>query len=302
MKRVLITGASGFLGSHLAMHFRKRFQVFGTYFKNQIKIDDCIMFSVNVESIQSIADVLAAVKPSIIIHCAALSNIDYCEKYPNVTHAVNIMSTENICQMAGAAGIQIVFISTDQVYDEPSILGQACHEFSLVKPLSVYAMSKLKAEERVKELCINYQIVRLSLLYGISGGVNRCFTDDIDEALKKKKPINLFTNQYRTPIMVDDVAQGIEKIISDSPPNETYNLGGPTIISRVDFGKLYAGVFNYDTQFLVPVAYVNVPGKGSRPFNAALDSSKFVNRFKFRPLSPQEGLKKLYLQKMMIIR
>lgn len=301
MKRILITGASGFFGSNLAIYFREKYTVFGTYFKNPIKIKNCHMFKMDIQSSMDIQSIISTVKPNIIIHCIALSNVDECERNQNKARALNLVATENLCRLAGPLGIQVVYISTDQVYDSPQSSDMSNHEFSLLKPLNFYAKTKLKAEGKVKELCLHFQILRLALAYGLSGGVNNCFTDELDDNFRKRKAVNLYANQVRTPILVDDACVAVERVIEDSPPNEVYNIGGSEIISRSNFGRIYAATFGFDEKLVVPVSYSLSSDRAPRALNVSLDSSKFINRFKYTPLAPEAGIKKLCLQKMMII-
>jgi len=300
MKKMLITGVSGFVGSNLAVYFRDKYRVTGTYYKTPIRIKGCQTLQVDICNKNEVSGVISRVQPNIIVHCAAMTDIDECERKPELASRVNLVAVESLCRMVGPTGVQLVFFSTDQVYDSPRSQTQSCHEFSLLKPITMYARTKGKAEEMVKEFCVNYQVVRLALCYGMSAGVNRCFTDGLDVGLRRRKPFTLFTNQFRTPILVDDVCVCLDKIIEDSPPNETYNIGGPQIISRAVFGKLYAKIFNYDEKTIVPVTMTASADHAPRPFNASLDTGKFIQRFRYTPLAPEAGIKKLYLQKRMI--
>ena len=301
MKRVLIVGASGFIGSNLAIYLRKKYEVFGTYHRNKISIEGCQMFHLNILDKTEIARIIGSIQPNILIHCAALTDVDYCEKKEITASEINILGTESLVKYSSPQGIQFIYLSDACIYGYDGGPIKTNHELSILGPLNVYSKTKLKGEEKVKEFCVNYQIVRLAQAYGLSGGVNDCFTDRYFEKFNKKKTLIVFSNQYSTPILIDDVGVAFDRIIEDSPPSEVYNLGGPQVINESDFAKLFALIFKYSENLVNPSAYVRSSDHAELSLNSSLNTEKFINRFKYQPLSPEAGIKKLFLQKMMIV-
>lgn len=143
MKTMLITGASGMLGSNLAWYFRDRWSVTGTYLHHAAVIPGVDCRACDNRDVDQVHSLVQAVKPDLVIHCVANTNMDAQEDDPNAAHGVNVQSTANVIQALEGSSTRLVYISTDAVYS--GVQGPYA-EAGDVRPLSVYGRTKLEAE------------------------------------------------------------------------------------------------------------------------------------------------------------
>ena len=124
-------------------------------------------------------------------------------------------------------------------------------EDAKVIPISLYAETKLMGEEKLKETFSNYLILRTALLYGFGLNHSRCHFHNMNDELKNGRPVKLFTDQYRTPISLQDASDIITKITEIDISGETINLGGMERVSRFELGEILCSVVGYDKSLLI---------------------------------------------------
>ena len=137
--------------------------------------------SMDVTDLASVKHHIPKSRPDVIIHCAANSNLDECEKAPDKAEAINVKSTEYLITAANELGSRLIFVSSDMVFN-----GERGNyrETDPVSPISVYGRSKVQSEEILVSLCNNYVIARAALIYGrpVTGGSS--FSVWIEKQLK----------------------------------------------------------------------------------------------------------------------
>lgn len=225
MQRILITGASGFLGTKLFTTLSQQYNVIGTYYQqkrpNLIRLD-----ITNKEEVQH---VIASQKPDVIIHTVALSDPDYCEEHPEDTLKINFDGTKHIVEACRRNNVKLIYISTAGVFDGKHT---PYRETDPVCPINKYGESKAKTEKIVQTLP-HYVILRFDFLYGYNGpdGANGL----IGKILTKKR-IEANPVQQRKPLFVDDVAAIISMIIKTDGTG-IYHLAGPDTITKYELCK-----------------------------------------------------------------
>src|SRR5919108_4837054 len=117
MKRILITGISGFLGRYVARSLKDHSAVLGTYHSHQTALNGCELACLDVADAEGVRAVFRRFRPDVVVHTAALGDVDACERHPDEAHRVNAQGAECIAQGAMAVGARLIYISTDQVYD-----------------------------------------------------------------------------------------------------------------------------------------------------------------------------------------
>lgn len=305
MKKILITGASGFLGWNLALSFcegtalhtptpslpacgeGKGYRVFGTYHTHPIEVEGCRMLPLDLADGQAVRRLLADIKPDVIIHTAALTNPDACERDRGLAFRVNVKGTEHLVRFAEKIHARLIFISTDIVYD--GLRGNYAEE-DPPNPLNYYAETKLKGEELVAEGCEDFAILRPSLMYGWGNGINRSFTDWMWGSLTEGKEIGLFTDQHRTPLLVHQALEVIRGAMEDPRVKGLFHAGGGERINPYEFGLKFCEAFGLPQGLLKPIEMEGFNYLARRPKDCSLNSSKIAALLGVRLLSIEEGL------------
>lgn len=287
----LITGASGFVGSRLCGHLAPRYAVVGAYCSHPFCLSGCSSIALDITDRRKVRAAIQAVRPTHIIHGAAVSAPDTCENNPQEAWDINCTGTQNMLDAAQAIGSRFVFISTDLVFDGK--LGNYA-ETDPVNPINQYARTKVEAER----LCLNKKensvIVRITLQYGLSKRFGASFCDLLIQRLSQGQEVSLFTDQIRTPIYVADTAFGLELASLHGSPGEIYHLAGPETISRYGFAAKLASVFNLPESMLKPCTMGDAAAIAPRPRDASLLINKFTKSFHFTPGNITDGLQAMH--------
>ena len=156
----------------------------------------------------SIAEAIVEFQPDVVIHGAAITNVDGCEREPETAYRVNALGTQNIAIACGRCGAVMVHISTNDIFDGK--LGRPYYEWDSPSPQSVYARSKAAAEFYVRTLLNRFYIVRTSWLYAREG---ENFVTKIMRAADKYGQLRVVTDEVATPTYAPDLAEAISQLI-----------------------------------------------------------------------------------------
>lgn len=195
--RVLVTGAKGQLGVELLDVLGRDHDVVG--------LDLPELDITKAEATQAIADT----RPAWVIHAAAWTDVDGCERDPERAFLVNGEGTRRVAEACRAAGAGLVYLSTDYVFDGRK--GTPYVETDPVAPLSVYARSKVAGEEAVRTVAPRWAIVRTAWLFGVSG---KNFVKTIVEKAAAGGPLRVVDDQVGSPTYARDLAEAIAQLIS----------------------------------------------------------------------------------------
>ena len=289
--RIIVTGGSGFLGWNLCRALREQHTVFGSYFSHPCIPDGCSPFKLNLSSHRETDDSLQQIKPDIIIHTAAVSNPDFCEKNRALAKKVNGDATRSMAQFCQDYAVRLIYVSTDLVFNGEK---GSYSEEDKPDPVNYYGETKLQGETAVIELLPDALILRVSLMYGWGNGINGCFTDWMLNILEKKEKLNLFIDQYRTPTFVNDTVTGILKFVEDREATGIFHLAGPERVSRVEFGGVFVDTFGFSRDLIQTVKQDEMPGLVPRPKDSSLSIRKFQERYHFTPKGIKEGINTMF--------
>lgn len=271
LPRLLITGASGFLGDHLGRRARANWQTYGLWRRHRLDVAGVtpIPFDLAAGDSDALAGLLHDVRPDAVIHAAACSRPDDCESRPEAARRVNVAATEALARACHRRSIPFVFTSTDMVFDGR----QAPYdEGSPVCPISAYGRQKAAAERIVRRHCPRALICRLPLLIGGTAEKGRTFSAVIIESLIQGRPLNLFVDEFRTPVDGGSAAAGILMLVGRT--EGVVHLGGRTRISRYQMGCRLAGRLGCDPALIRPVALNQIETASPRPPDLSLDSRR----------------------------
>jgi dTDP-4-dehydrorhamnose reductase len=294
MKRVLITGVSGFLGHYTVLSLRDRHQVLGTYHRHAPDLDGCELAGVDVADAAEVRTALAAFHPDVVVHAAAFGDVDGCERAPEEATRVNVQGTACIAEAALAVGARLIYISTDQVYD--GLKGNYA-DADAAHPLMVYGRTKLAGERRAAAICPDVVILRLALMYGWGTPIRLNFVDGLAERLRAGQEAPLFVDQYRTPLYVAQAAEAIRRLIDAPDVRGLFNLGGGERMTRYTFGLRFCEVFGLPKRLLKPITMQSVGGLAARPRDCSMNSARVSALLDMAPLTVEEGLRLMWQQR-----
>lgn len=248
-KKVLITGGSGFLGQYLNIALNTDFDIITIFRTNPGNCTNFRSALLDIRNQNALRSVFNNFKPEIVIHTAAYSTPDICNKTDkSEVIDFNVNFVNKLSDLCNEYKSKLVFTSTDLVYQSSDNL---IDEKGKLNPKSLYAETKVEAEEVIKNNCNDFIILRTSLLYGIGLNHTRTHFQNMLEALENNGKVNLFFNQYRTPLEAIDGARIICQLLKKDISNEIINFGGPERISRYAMGELVCEVFGFDKTNLV---------------------------------------------------
>ncbi len=288
---ILITGASGFFGWHIASTLTAQHnKVFSIAHRNSPVIKDVQWIPHDLRYSEGVDKIFEAVQPDVVIHTAAMTSVKECDTNRKDAMIVNIKSTERIAELCDRGNVYLIYASTDLVFD--GTRGNYSEE-DPTNPVSFYARTKRVAEEVVQSFTTNHTIVRFALLYGSPSPHSRSFLGWMGDGFRNNEPVTLFTDQFRTPLYVKDAVYLIEKLIEqkDTPPRiNLIHAGGPERLSRVDIGRIYCGVFGFSDSL---IQEIKMEEKGE-VVNDAADVSLVIEKARtflnFNPKTVREGL------------
>lgn len=227
-------------------------------------------------------------RPDLVIHAAALSDVDYCENNKQIAKNINIAGTKNIIKACRAYNAKMVFLSSIAVFDGKQ---KEFTERSVPHPINYYGRTKLEAEKLVIDSGLQFVIIRLSMMYGWQPeGARYNPVTWIIEKLKNNELTKIVNDVYLNPIYYLDAAKATWKIINKNKLG-VYNIGGPEVINRYNWMKEIARVFQYDTSLISPVSSKYFSKKiAKRPAHAILSIKKMRNDLFIQPLGITDGL------------
>lgn len=281
--KVLIIGGSGLLGMKLREVFEENnYDVYASFHNNPIAGKNC--FQMDITQKDDVFHVLEKASPDVVVHTAAYTNVDGCEKNRRQAFDVNVRGTENVASAVEKIGAKFVYISTDYVFDGEKGFYK---EDDLANPVNYYGLTKLEGEEVVKKICSNFVIARTSVLYG-SNKMN--FVTWIIDQLEKGEQVNIVTDQYVSPTLNVDLAEQLMGLIEEDSSGVFHAAGGERI-SRYDFTMVVADVFGLDKGLISPVRMEDFNWLAKRPVDSSLDVSK-ISEIK-KPYKVKEAVKLL---------
>ena len=289
--QLLIIGGSGFLGWNLAKLAAKRYDVSFTYCQRPLTIPGTQdAYHLDIQDPEQIRDVLEKAQPEVIIHTAALTNPDDCEKRRPMAHAVNVAGTRSLAECAEEIGAKLVYISTDLVFDGKQ---GNYSEHALTNPVNYYGETKLAGEKAVQEVMSTYLIARVALMYGEGNGSHGCFTDWLRNGLKNGQEVTLFADQYRTPLFVKDACRALLELTEKGGKQAIFHLGGNERLNRYEFGQKFCQVFGYDAKLLRAVNMDELPALAPRGADCSLNTGKIQKLLSFQLSDALTGLQKM---------
>jgi dTDP-4-dehydrorhamnose reductase len=292
MTRILLTGASGLLGLNLALAVDgKKNQVYGV--ANTIPMRWVDFKSIQAEFTEDgvLDRLLDEYTPEVIIHCAAIANVDDCEAKPELAKKINAELPGQIARAAADRKIKMVQISTDAVFD-----GQQGNytETDQPNPLSVYARTKWEGEQEVLEANPNALVARVNF-YGWSVTGKRSLAEWFVNNLSEGHQVKGFTDILFCPMMVLDLVETMMESVEKDLCG-LYHMVGPETMSKYDFGRAIAHKFGFDPELVQAASVLDGGLKAARSPNLTLNTSKLAAALGHDLPAFESGLQKFFDQ------
>ncbi|MBE9214123.1 NAD(P)-dependent oxidoreductase [Plectonema cf. radiosum LEGE 06105] len=284
MKKLLITGASGFLGWHLCQLANMEWDVYGTYFSHSLEIPGIKLVKADLTNFAEVKTVFKEIQPAAVIHTAAQSQPNYCQIHPEESLLINVTASLNIAGLCADNSIPYVFTSTDLVFDG---LKGFYQETDSVNPVNIYGEHKVMAEMGILERYPQAAICRMPLMFGNATPTASSFLQSFIKILQEGKELKLFIDEFRTPVNGKTAAKGL--LLAVEKVQGIIHLGGKERVSRYDFGRLLVETFEISTAKIKASKQQDVKMAAPRPQDVSLDSSKAF-KLGYAPLSLQEQL------------
>lgn len=242
MKKLLITGTSGFVGSRVATHLAGKFDIIAPAHSE-----------LEITSAQACLDFVGKTGPDVILHLAAISDTGYCENHPDESMLVNVTGVENLAVAAQVHNAKMVFFSSDQVYNGCTELGLLTEDTPLA-PENHYGRHKLLAELRALEICGNCVALRATWMYdnprpGMRNHNN--FVINFQKAISEGSQLRFATREFRGITWVEEIAQNI--IHTFNLPGGIYNFGAENTFNTYRTACEYAKILGHNPEgFILP--------------------------------------------------
>ncbi len=290
MDKVLVIGASGLLGSKAIDLGKDNYQMFGTYSKHPIKGQN--FFPLDVTKRQDVFKLIEKIKPNLVIDTHALNNVDYCEIHPEEAWLINVEGTKNVAEASKRSAAKYAFVSTDYVFDGKKL---EYTEKDKPNPLSYYAKTKWAAELILEALDINYIVARTAVLYGIGGMGKLPFVLWLVDKLRKGESVNIVTDQYNNPTLVDNLAKILFRLF-ELDVRGLFHVTGKDCMSRYDFSRSIAKAFNLSNKLINTTTTPQLNQIAKRPDKVNMNTNKVERVTGMKTLTVKEGLKELKQQ------
>jgi dTDP-4-dehydrorhamnose reductase len=271
--KILITGANGSIGSYLSNYLGRGHTIFALG-KDKLDITDkeCCIQTIN------------SIKPDLVIHTAAMTNIDLCELDETSAYTINTIGSLNIAYPCSLQGIPLIYISCSNVYD--GFKTSAFYETDHCSPVNIYGKTKLAGEKLIRTVCSKYFIIRTSWVFG----GNNCFVENIIN--NKDVPIFMCTEDISCPTYIGDLCYAIERIMK-SDIYGVYNCTNSGAVKKSLWVRYILNKINVDKEIL-EIPHNFIPNKANRPKSTILDNSLIKNCFNLE-LRPWEKALEEYL-------
>jgi dTDP-4-dehydrorhamnose reductase len=296
MHKILVTGSNGLLGQKLVQFLKKdtSLQLIATA-KGDNRIPDEHNYeycSMDITSEEEVRIVISKYKPDTIIHTAAMTNVDACELQQDQCKLMNVDAVKFIIKVlkelnSDSYQPHLIHLSTDFIFDGTK---GPLTEDEKPNPLSYYAWSKLEAERIVMESGLHWAIARTVLVYGIIPNSSRSnVVLWAKSSLEQGKNINVVTDQFRTPTLAEDLAQGCI-LIAKNKASGVFNISGPDFMSIFELAQRVANYWKLDVHLINPSTSEGINQPAKRPPITGFIIDKAKNELGYKPHTFEEGL------------
>ncbi|HHP7241340.1 MAG TPA: SDR family oxidoreductase [Cyclobacteriaceae bacterium] len=290
--KILITGSNGLLGQKIVdlIVARGHDQLSGTGLGPDRKDIDYAAYQYSTMDItdkQQVLDVIDKFQPDAVINTAAMTQVDECESEREKCWNLNVTAVENLCVAAKKYHFHLTHLSTDFIFDGKN---GPYREEDKPNPISFYGESKLASEQVLLESSIEGAIVRTVLVYGIVPNMSRSnIILWVKKSLEDGKTLNIVDDQWRTPTLAEDLAEGCF-LIAKQRAQGIFNISGQDLLTPYDMAIKTADFFHLDKSLINRTNGSKFQQKAKRPPKTGFILEKARNQLGYKPHSFDEGI------------
>lgn len=291
MKKILVTGSNGLLGQKLIEKLSKteNIEVIATARgENRLPFDENYRFiSLDITKKEEVDTVFDTEKPDVVIHTAAMTNVDQCETEKDACWDLNVKAVEYLLASSKKHNSFFVHLSTDFIFDGKE---GPYDEQAEANPLSFYGWSKYAAEKLVINSDVKWAIARTVLVYGIAHDMSRTnIILWVKNSLEQGKSINVVNDQWRTPTLAEDLADGCI-LIAQKEAEGIFNISGKDLLNPFQMAIMTADYFNLDKSLITEVDGTKFTQPAKRPAKTGFILDKPIEILGYNPKTFQEGI------------
>ena len=295
--KVLLTGCNGMLGSSLSEKLSKVNYTTWATGKTACRLpslflhDNFIYHNLDITNAEQTAALINSFKPDLIIHAAAMTQVDDCEQNKDICYSVNVDGTNNLITAAKEVNARFCLISTDFVFSGEN---GPYSETDPTDPVNYYGETKVLAEQLVITSGLNWSIVRTILLYGKADPSKRSnFIYWVKNSLEAGVNIKVVDDQIRTPTFIPDLVEGIY-LIAEKGAEGIFHISGKDILTPYKMAVKIADFLNLDKNLLEPVDASTFSQIGKRPQKTGFKIEKAIEELGYQPTSFKNALSMIF--------
>lgn len=288
VRRLVLTGAGGFVGGSIAAQAGPEWEVHALTRKNALGGPAHVRWhALDPLDFDVLRGLVRAIDPDVIVHAAAMADIDYCEAHREETRRVNIAWTQQMAGLASECGARMVYLSTDNAFDGERGLYT---EDDPPSPVNYYGESKVAGEEIVAAMDVSWVIARVSIVMGlpILGGGNSFMSRMIGK-LEKGEPVGVPPVEIRSPIDLVTLGRALLEL-AGNPFTGIIHLSGNDVMNRCDFVRRIARRLGFPEDLVAINDPMTLPGRGPRPRDVSLANTKARRTLKTPMAGIDQGL------------
>lgn len=290
--KILITGSNGLLGQKLIKLLLDKGEdtlIATARGGNRLPYPetDYVFDQMDITDKQQVLEVVTKYKPEVIIHTAAMTNVDQCETEREACWDQNVNAVNYLIEASAKNDCFLLHLSTDFIFDGED---GPYDEKAKANPVSYYGESKLAAEKLLENSTINYAIARTVLVYGIAHDMSRSnIILWVKKSLEEGKEIKVVDDQLRSPTLAEDLAMGCYLIAKQKAPG-VFNICGKDLLNPYEMALKTADFFNLDTSTMQRADASSFTQTAKRPPRTGLLIGKARTVLGYEPHSFDEGI------------
>jgi dTDP-4-dehydrorhamnose reductase len=287
--KILVTGSNGLLGQKLTALIGqdKTVKLIATARGQSVIPVQGEYYSMDVTEPSDIESVISKTRPDVIIHTAAMTNVDHCETQREACWKANVTAVEDLVRVCENYNVHLIHVSTDFIFDGSH---GPLDENEKPAPVNYYGESKLAAEQAVQKSKLRWTILRTVLVYGITNDMSRSnIVLWVKNSLEQGKTIQVVNDQWRTPTLAEDLAMGCY-LAAKKKATGIYNISGKDFLSPFDIAQKTAAYFKLDNSLIKATDSTQFKQPAKRPLTTGFIIDKARKDLGYEPKSFDEGI------------